>query len=788
MVSRDLEAPYINLTLSFDAAGHLYVKVDGSAILDGRCIEFRAEDRRGEDSGAARTYVDRTTMELLAKHFACAARRKALDDKCISVSVDLTRLFHAIVHDSGSNEFLFSTLAKYEHLQFKNKSRILLRIITDDPLLRRIPWEMMRRNATATDPIRPSSNASGFLGNTSGLFVVRTTQKCRILGIPSEVKTIEERIHVLSIFGEHVHAEQDYLECFYKAPAAANQKTPPIDYTDYIKNSTLGNSGMMPSGHHFFSRNLRDVNIIHIVAHGEIDKNGKHRLKFNADLDRPEGKTSDGWLETANLARLLCGPDDARYNEKPLPNLRLVILQACSSASTGPTNSDMDAAARLLPAVDIFLDAGVDVVLAFLSDVPADLARDFMRIFLRVLLDTPYDVAFAFREARAEQLRALSKQRSALFAPVLYLRGLSTCLFAFPNRARGIPLPPRPSTDTLVDSDLERLLRSPDRFTLLLGNLDQQLGDDEVSSILRKELVSIITESRPMSTEPKADSLARVQNAIVSRLPLHALAQLAMFYSGDPHSPARRIWEAFTRNERRSGSTSNNLYTVLGQRLIPGVHISLLWVPILENALAKLQPDKRIITIGVEWSFATVASCATPPPVHVFYLEPSDAQATVRTWRPLQTSSRASFTFSPEDIIVIRLNGGFMLTQGEPTLVHPAMTEDDFAVQARLFGGAKDLSRLICDNRNFSSCIDQFLGAGVFAVGLSVIDWPQRAFIRAMMRDRKSVNASIALLHESQQDVDLWVENRDFPTTPKRHRQLAEVVQKTFEVVYGNVE
>src|SRR5262249_3703502 len=151
--------------------------------------------------------------------------------------------------------------------------------------------------------------------------------------------------------------------------------------------------------------------------------------------------------------------------------------------------------------------------------------------------------------------------------PVLYLRGRDSALFEFKGRKVSPPRP-RPSSPGVVPPSpaLQRLLERP--FTLLLG--DQWKDENLVLEGFRERL---------------CEGLADEGVAALPGLPLSALTERYALRYGERELDSE-LQEVFG-----SAGTSSPVITALARRLVPGVHVTLLRLPVLELALAEQRPE-----------------------------------------------------------------------------------------------------------------------------------------------------------------------------------------------------
>ncbi len=159
-------------------------------------------------------------------------------------------------------------------------------------------------------------------------------------------------------------------------------------------------------------RHLHGVHVLHILAHGQLTRDGTSRLLLEGEAGDRKGKGGLAPLSDQDMADGLSGI-------RPLP--QLVFLAACESAKRPP-----DAASPFVGLAPRLVGIGVPAVVAMQDLVPMALAHELTLGFYRRLLEHGH-VDLALNQARA----ALLKRDAFEWAvPVLFLRSADGRLFA----------------------------------------------------------------------------------------------------------------------------------------------------------------------------------------------------------------------------------------------------------------------------------------------------------------------------------------------------------------------
>jgi hypothetical protein len=435
-------------------------------------------------------------------------------------------------------------------------------------------------------------------------------------------------------------------------------------------------------------RRSESPHIVHFVGHGSFEGEVP-TLRLADDED------GEVWLPVEALAREL----GARF----AGDLRLVTLEACEGARAGAFGS---------AAVEM-LKAGADAVVAHLWPVSADVARRCSKQLYRSLTgvaDNMGDVGKSLAAAR----RTLLTDGAQAFSPVLYLRGPGTKIFDFAFRK----VKRRSATigGTNIAPSLQVLLSK--RFTMVLGDLEGDRAE------LRKE---IVTDMERRGDAPRErETLDSLMQRFVLRFgqgALHDLFQNALAAPVEATPPP--------------------LVRALAKHLRPGVHMTLLWQPHLERAIAAEHPTRTIYAIQ--------------PPL----LEIRDSRVYVlcrpageTDWREEAMPKAWSID---QDFIILRMYGG-NTAEPNPAFTLPILTDDDH-VQGLL--GSQGLEP--------PAWMEELLGRprvqpGLF-VGLSSLDWRHRMLLRFLYDSRPAPSGSVALVLPTvdKTEMDIWERGAGLP-------------------------
>jgi CHAT domain-containing protein len=362
----------------------------------------------------------------------------------------------------------------------------------------------------------------------------------------------------------------------------------------------------------------RSPHILHFLGHGGV-RAGQPALLLGDDQE-----DDDAWITAETLAREL----HLRLGE----DLRLVVLEACEGARPGTFGS----------AAEILARRGADAVVAHLWPVRADVARTSSRQFYQVLAGAgpenrgAGDVVASLVAARS----SLLGDSAEAFSPVLYLRGTEAAIFDFSRNRRLSPARPAPAPGPAADlaPALRALLQQ--RFSLILGDNDHRAED---KAALRAQIERFLREEGDRGLQDAS---------------LGVLAQRCLMRSGKD-----KLYELFQEALIDTlDQPSPRLVTALARVLRPGVHVTLLWRPLLESAVADQQPGRTIHVIQ-----PPLLGGAERPRVLVRAADASKWQK--QQYAPGQLDLDA-------DIVILRLYGGYP-PERQPIFTGAMITEDD---------------------------------------------------------------------------------------------------------------
>jgi CHAT domain len=444
-------------------------------------------------------------------------------------------------------------------------------------------------------------------------------------------------------------------------------------------------------------RRGKTPHVLHWLGHGGVDMSGKPVLRLADDDD------DEVWITAESLAREL----SASFCE----DLRLVVLEACEGARAGAFGS----------AAEILAKAGADAVIAHLWPVKADVARACSTTIYRSLTGSSLgqgDIGASVAAAR----RTLLSQSAEAFSPVLVLRGPDPVIFNFEGRR--VTKPGGKRRGKGLAPVLQALLDRP--YNLVLGDLDED------RAALRSELVQFMAEQGDRPAESLSLS-ALTQRCFLQygQEVLHSLFQ--QVHAAEPKAPPP-------------------LVEAMGRLVPPGLHITLLWRPHLERAIAAKQPDRTVYAIqpsfGAGGKPRVVKRAAGAP-----------------AWR-MEPLMPKRFDVDNE-IIVLRMYGGYS-AEARSIFSPPLLTEDDY-IHGLL--GAEGLRP--------PSWLEELLARpriqpGLF-IGLSVLDWPHRILLRWLYDQRPAPKDSLAILAPGvdPREPEIWDSGGGLPGTGR----IASIVE-----------
>jgi hypothetical protein len=430
--------------------------------------------------------------------------------------------------------------------------------------------------------------------------------------------------------------------------------------------------------------------VLHFLGHGGFDaqRNPVIRLADDADGEK-------------TLLPIEVFAEELRAN---FDTMRIVYLQACSGARPGVFASAAELLAR----------SGVDAVVAHLWPVRAEIARAAAQDFYAHLIGARTgggDVGASMQASR----RTLLASSADGFSPVLYLRGPDARLFDLEERRLKPPkarAAGRGGATGELPAALRTLLQGP--FSLILGEAWDDEATVEVRARLREGLIEALKSTEQAEATSPLFSLAQRYSLQGGRLKLDRLFQKVLHAVHSRHD-APAIIDAFAPHLR------------------PGVHTTLLWLPLLEHAIARHHPDKPLYVIQ------------PGPPGHedrrlVMLRKPGEEE-----WEEVESLPRLKLD---EAFVVLRLYGGYS-PEAQPMLMSPQLTEDDH------IQGLFEL-RYIVPPEWENMIMGWLRTRPVLCVGVSALDWRHRMLLRWLFDQRPPPVGSLAVLAESQAEDEIW--------------------------------
>jgi hypothetical protein len=441
-------------------------------------------------------------------------------------------------------------------------------------------------------------------------------------------------------------------------------------------------------------RRSQSPHIIHFLGHGGVDPSGQPVLRL---ADGEDGE--EVWITAEALGREL----NANFSEE----LRLVVLEACEGAKQGVFGS----------AAEILGKAGVMAVVAHLWPVKADVARTCSSTLYKALTAssrTAGDIGASVAAAR----RTLLADSAEAFSPVLYLRGMSSVLFDF--QGRHLTQPRGDKTARIVAPALQAVLQRP--FTVVIGDLEED------RAALHAELTKFMTDAG----DPPAKGIS-----------LSALTQRCSLEFGQD------VLLSLFQQALTSSFTlpAPPLVRSLARFVTPGVHITLLWHPYLERALAEQHTQWTVYAIQPSFS-----GLGGKPRI-------IKRAAGSQAWKTEATAPR-HFDIEHE-IVVLRLYGGYT-AEPMPIFSNPLITEDDHINGLIGTGGFRPpgwIEELLARPR---------IQPGVF-VALSSLDWRHRMLLRWLYDHHPAPEDSVALLNPGSdpRETGIWESGAGLPGTTR---------------------
>ena len=425
--------------------------------------------------------------------------------------------------------------------------------------------------------------------------------------------------------------------------------------------------------------------ILHITCHGRV-ADGQPQLLLDPAADR--------WLSVELLATAL-----GRVNE-----LRLVFLESCSGGAPG----DLASAAELL------VVQGVDAVVAHLWPVDAQAARAMARDFYAALTGagpTAGDVAASLNDAR---LGMAGEGTVDFLCPVLYLEDEETRLFDFSLR-RLAPVEATGQADGGASRELSprqrRLLGTLEAFaagpsTVVVGdNLDpngEAVGRNQLQAAMRELLDGA-----------GQDHLSELMQRFALIEDRDALKEEVQYVLDDLTR---------SRSERVAGVIEG-----MAGLIDTGLFVTLLWLPLLEEALARRHPSREILVFQVR------------EPGNFKRLGVFRRGGGEREWSRLRRPpERLEFD---QQCVVLRLYGGYTAL-GHTLIGDPVLTEDDQLINLALLDQLPP--QLLAYLRHNP------IGVG----GLSPLAWSHRELLRRLLGNQPASPGSLAILNSGAGDEE----------------------------------
>lgn len=411
-------------------------------------------------------------------------------------------------------------------------------------------------------------------------------------------------------------------------------------------------------------RSGKSPHIVHFIGHGGLNLQGRPTLRLADDEDGEEQ-----WITVESLAREL----QAGFMEE----LRLVVLESCEGAKPGVFGS----------AGEILSKAGADAVIAYLWPLGADTGRNSSAELYRTLTGaerTEGDIGAALAAARSTLLTSSAEA----FSPVLYLRAPDSVIFNFKNRK--VTQPSGKSRTKRLAPALQHILEKP--FTLVLGDTQ------DARNALKKELEHFLNDQSdklplnlPLSTLMQQCSMRYGSDVLHSIFQASMMAQL--------HEPPPPFIEA------------------MGRIVPAGVHLTLLWQPHLERAIAAAQPQKNVYAIQ-----PSLRVSGKPRVVK----RPAGANA----WK-MEVNIPGRLDLD-SDILILRVYGGYS-PETRPIFSQPLLTEDDHLFSLKNLGWVDDILSLPRTR------------PGLLA-GLTLRKWRHRMLLRWLYDERPPPKDSLTIV------------------------------------------
>ncbi len=380
-----------------------------------------------------------------------------------------------------------------------------VRLTVDDPVLARIPWELL------FDPVTDGALAlrGPFvrgIDTEGGAKALAVEPPLRVLiadSSPSDQPALESQLEA-----QGVEAELALLTGDGRIEVA----TLPHATVSTLRNALREATGADPP---------RPFHALHWIGHGDVDPvTGTNVLMFE---DR-EGASDP--IDGTELANVLHGSD-----------IRLVLLNACHSAapspSTTPTPAGAQSAETTRGIAEVLLKSGIPAVVGMRVSVLDGTARRFASEFYAALADQSA-IDDAVLDARTVVLGRSSSDAAEIGVPVIYLRAGDGVLLQRPARPslwrglvarfRRLPLPTKGAVVALavvvvlVGAQSVRsiygAINQPSRmtgdFNVVVTEFD---GRDASGQPVRSDVASELSMSLSRTLEQE---LASIESAVVT--------------------------------------------------------------------------------------------------------------------------------------------------------------------------------------------------------------------------------------------------------------------------------
>ncbi len=187
------------------------------------------------------------------------------------------------------------------------------------------------------------------------------------------------------------------------------------------------------------------------------------------------------------------------------------------------------------------------------------------------------------------------------------------------------------------------------------------------------------------------------------------------------------------------------LIDALARRLMPGVHITLLRLPLLELALAEQQPERSLYVVqppGLEGREGRTAL--------VKHREPG-----ARRWENVDLKRMPMLDLDRE-VVVLRLYRGYL----PPNIfMRPLVTEDDYLL------GIQDLEDMLpsVPIELVDEIGQKLKRRPMLLMGMSLLAWHHRMLLYRLFRDRPLPDGSVVVLEPGMRERDLWEAGQCLP-------------------------